>query len=177
MAESNPFDALSLDDLEEASGELHRRIAAALRGIGEIRAERADGSGRTPRWRVATLGTALELAGATLSAIAAGGSAPDARHDRHPAVVSALMYATPSIPALLTRLDQDRRLLASLARGLEPRLGEAHVTPWGHDPLRHLLSEIAIAEPARCAQALEQRLAVLDAEAEAEARDRAARDA
>lgn len=177
MAQPSPFDALSLDDLEEASGELHRRIGAALRRIGEIRAEQADGTGRSPRWRVATLGAAIELAGATLSAVAAGGSAPDARHDRHPAVVSALMYAAPSIPALLTRLDQDRRLLASLARGLDLRLAESHVTAWGHEPLRRLLSEIAIAEPARCAQALEQRLAVLDAEAETAARDRAAREA
>lgn len=177
MVRHDPFDSLSLTDLEEASGELHRRIGAALRRIGELRAERDDGAGNTPRRRVAALAAAIELACSTLGAVVAGGAALDVRSDRHPAVVAAVMYATPSIPALLARLDQDRRLLASLSRSLEPRLAEAYVTPWGHEALRRLLSEIAVAEPARCAQALERRLSVLDAEAEAAARSAASRDA
>lgn len=167
MTQRDPFDSLALTELEEASGELHRRIGAALRRIGEVQAERDDGAGDSPRRRVAALAAAIELAGSTLAAVAAGGGAPDVRSDRHPAVVAAVMYATPAIPALLARLDQDRRLLASLARSLELRLAEAHVTPWGHETLRQLLSEIAVAEPARCAQALERRLAVLEAEAAA----------
>ncbi|MBM3138675.1 MAG: hypothetical protein FJZ92_00305 [Chloroflexi bacterium] len=174
MAPADAFDAMALDDLEEAAGELHRRISAALRRIGEAQAEQPDGEQRTPRWRVASLAAALELACASLAAVAAGGGTPDVRHDRHPALVSALMYAAPSIPALLTRVDQDRRLLASFSRSLDSRLGEPHVTPWGHISLRRLLSEVAIAEPARCAQALERRLAILEAEAEARARAEAA---
>jgi hypothetical protein len=177
MTMQDPFDSLALADLEEASGELHRRIGAALRRIGEARAERDDGGGRTPRYRAAALAAAIELAAHTLGAVAAGAAAPDVRSDRHPAVIAAIMYATPAIPALLARLDQDRRLLASLARSLDARLSEAHVTPWGHETLRRLLSEIAVAEPARCAQALERRLAMLEAEAEAAARSNAARDA
>jgi hypothetical protein len=68
------------------------------------------------------------------------------------------MYAAPTLSALLTRLEQDRRLLASLARALESRLSEEHATPWGRMPLRRLVAELALAEPARCAQALERPL-------------------
>jgi hypothetical protein len=168
VAQQDVFDALALDQLEEAAGELHRRIADALRRIGEGGAERADDDGRSPRWRAASLASSLELAATSLAAVAAGGTAPDARVDRHPMAVAAIMYAAPTIPALLTRLEQDRRLVASFARHLESRLGEAHVTPWGHSTLRRLLTEVAITEPARCAQALERRLA-LAAEAAREA--------
>lgn len=66
------------------------------------------------------------------------------------------MYAAPTVSALLSRLEQDRRLLASLARHLESRLGEEHATPWGHVPLRRLLSEAAVVEAAGCARALER---------------------
>ena len=66
------------------------------------------------------------------------------------------MYAAATIPALLTRLEQDRRLLASLARHLESRLDEEHTTPWGHVPLRRLIGEAAVGEAAGCAQALER---------------------
>ncbi len=169
MAQTNAFDALPLDALEEASGELHRRIAAALRRMGEAGAERTDGDGRSPRWRAAALATEMELVAATLGSVAAGATAPGGRQDRDPSVVLALLYAAPSIPGLLARLDQDRRMLASLARSLEERLGETHESAWGRGTVRALLSEIAIAEPARCALALERRLAELEAEAAAEA--------
>jgi hypothetical protein len=166
VIQQDAFDTLALDELDEASGELHLRIGTALRRIGEGQAEHADPDGRSPRQRIASLVAAMELAANSLAAIAAGGTAPDARIDRHPTAVAAVMYAAPSIPALLIRLEQDRRLVASLARHLESRLGEAHVTPWGHAPLRRLITEIAIAEPARCAQSLERRLALMAEAAE-----------
>lgn len=65
------------------------------------------------------------------------------------------MYAAPMLNALLARLEQDRRLLASLARTLESRLDEPHDTAWGRLPLRALVVLVALEEPARCAQAVE----------------------
>ena len=150
------FESLTLAETEEASGELYRRIAVALRRIGERRADDPDAESRSPRWRAASLAAATELAAAALGAIAAGAAAASERSDRHPATVAAVMYAAPTLSALLTRLEQDRRLLASLARTLESRLAEEHETPWGRLPLRRLVAEVALAEPARCAQALER---------------------
>ena len=152
------FDSLSLPAIEEASGELHRRVAVALRRIGERRADdpAADAARRSPRQRTATLGAATELAAVTLGAIAAGGAAPRARSDLHAATVAAVMYAAPTLSALLTRLEQDRRLLASLARALESRLDEEHETAWGRITLRRVVAGVALAEAARCAQALER---------------------
>ncbi len=152
------FESLTLPETEEAGGELHRRIAVALRRIGEQRADAPDAEGRSPRWRAVSLAAAVELAAAALGAIAADGHAPADRSDLHPATVGAVMYAAPTLSALLTRLQQDRRLLASLARALESRLDEEHSTPWGRTPLRRLVAEVALAEPARCAQALERRV-------------------
>ena len=169
------FDDLPLETLEEASGELHRRISVALRHIGEPRADDRDTEGRTPRERVASLAVLLELAGATCAAVAAGSNAPDGRVDTHPAAVGALMYAAPTLSALVTRTEQDRRMVAAYARRLEPRFFERPRSPWGHSTLRAVLSEAMLVEPARCAQALERVLADLDAaerrEMEAAARD------
>ena len=156
VAAGGTLDALNVPEIEEATGELHRRISVAFRRLGEQRADRPDEDARSARWRVAALCASLELAAATFGAIAAGARATPERTDRHPATVAAVMYAAATIPALLTRLEQDRRLLASLARHLESRLAEEHATAWGHVPLRRLLSEAAVVEAARCAQALER---------------------
>ena len=155
------FDTLSLVEIEEASGELHRRIGSALRDIGEPRADERDAEGRSPRRRVSGYVALLELASQTLGAITAAVPAPTARTDEHPALVAAVMYATPTIPALVARLEQDRRQLASLARGLEATLDIEHASPWGHVATRRVLIEAAIAEAARCTMALERSLAGL----------------
>ena len=154
---------LSLAEIEEASAELHRRIAVALRRVGERRADEQWEGGGSPRRAVASLAASTELAAATLAAIAAGGPPPEARSDEHPAAVAALMYAAPTLGALLSRLEQDRRLLASLARGLESRLAEEHASPWGRRPLQELVIEASLARPAQCAQALGVRADLADA--------------
>lgn len=153
------LDALTLAEIEEAAGELHRRIAASLRAIGEPRADTPDADGVTPRREVASLVATLELAGLVLGAVASGAPATMPRVDRHPALVAAVMYAAPSVSSLLGRVDQDRRLVASLARTLESRLDEEHETPWGVLRLRRLLVDVLLGEGARCAMALEARLA------------------
>ena len=152
------LDALTLAEIEEAAGELHRRIATSLRSIGEPRADTPDADGITPRREVASLAATLELAGLVLGAVAAGAPATVPRIDRHPALVAAVMYAAPSVAALLARVDQDRRLVASLARTLESRLDEEHETPWGRMRLRRVLVDVLLGEGARCAMALEVRL-------------------
>ena len=152
------FDTLSLPAIEEAAGELRRRIAVALRRIGERRADEPDDDAErlSPRRRAAKLGATTELAAATLGAIAAGAAPPSARSDLHAATVAAMMYAAPTLAALLTRLEQDRRLLASLARALGSRLDEEHQTAWGRTTLRRVVAGVTLAEAARCAQALER---------------------
>jgi hypothetical protein len=128
----------------------------ALRRIGELRADSASPGERSPRWYVAALAVGLELAAATLAAIAATGAAPALpRLDRHPAPVAAVMYAAPTLAALLARVEQDRRLLAALARQLELHLDERHATPFGERTLRGLVAEVAVAEGARCALLVE----------------------
>lgn len=159
---ADALDALPLDALEEACGELHRRIAVALRAIGELQAD--DGGREAPRRLVAGYAASLELACATFEAAAAGVAAPGGRADRHPAAIAAVMYGAPTIPALLSRLEQDRRMLASLARHEEARLGAAALGPWGDISLRRVLTEVALGEASRCAQALEARVAAIDAE-------------
>lgn len=168
-ADPTVFDELSLTELEEASGELHRRIGVALRHIGEPRADEWDAEGISPRKRVSGYVALLELASQTLGAITAAVPAPTERTDQHPALVAAVMYATPTIPALLTRLEQNRRQLASLARGRETMLDYAVATPWGAVPTRRVIVEAAIAEAARCALALDRFIDLLD---EAAARER-----
>lgn len=165
------IDVLPLDAVEEACGELHRRIGVALRAIGEAEAD--QGTREAPRRIVAGYAASLELACATFAAAAAGVAAPGGRADRHPAAIAAVMYGTPTIPALLTRLEQDRRMLASLARHEEARLGEAVLGPWGEVPLRRVLTEVALGEGSRCALALESRMAAIEAGERARmARDR-----
>jgi hypothetical protein len=147
------LDGLALVEVEEAAGELHRRIAEALRDLGE---RRADRGGRTsPRARVASLVVHTELVGMVLAAAAAGAEATLPRLEVHPSAIAAVMYATPALPALLGRLEQDRRLVASLARTLEARLDEATDSPWGRMPLRRLVTDVSIVRPARIAMDLD----------------------
>ncbi len=160
--QQDALDTLSLAEIEEASGELYRRLATALRSIGERRADDPDAEGRSPRQQAASLAATTELAAAALGAIAAGASGPTQRNDRHPATVAAIMYAAPAIAALLTRLEQDRRMLTSLARTLESRFEEQCDSPWGRLTVRQLLTEVALTEAARCARELERRGSVAE---------------
>ncbi len=155
---------LSFDEIEETSGELHRRIGTALRLIGEERADAVAPGNRSPRWLAAELAATIELAAQTFAAAASGHEAPTSRVDRQSAMVSAVMYAAPTLPALLTRLEQDRRLLASLARTIEDGADAADVrqTPWGERRLREVLVEVAITAAARCALPLERIVALPD---------------
>ena len=73
-----------------------------------------------------------------------------------------MMYGAPTVSGMLQRLEQDRRMLASLSRGLEHRLGEPAGGPWAGWPLRTVLSEAAIVGPAACAHALELLVAQWD---------------
>jgi hypothetical protein len=66
------------------------------------------------------------------------------------------MYAAPTLPALTSLLEQDRRRVASLARTLEAHLDETHATPFGPISLRGLLVAVCVAEPARCVLLLER---------------------
>lgn len=153
----NPLLALSLDEVEEAGGEIHRRLATAFRLLGEEHADRAEPGERTARWHVASLIAMTELAAHTLGAIAAGTSQVTApRLDRHAATIAAVMYAAPTIPALASLLEHDRRRTASLARTLEDQLDEPYATPFGTTSLRGLLASVCVAEPARCALLLER---------------------
>lgn len=153
----NPLLALSLDEVEEAGGEIHRRLATAFRLLGEEHADRAEPGERSARWHVASLLAMTELAAHTLGVVAAGaGSAQGPRLDRHAATIAAVMYAAPTLPALTSLLEQDRRRIASLARTLEAHLDETHATPFGPTSLRGLLVAVCVAEPARCVLLLER---------------------
>ncbi|MGE3960524.1 MAG: hypothetical protein AB7F65_02440 [Dehalococcoidia bacterium] len=170
------FDELPLETVEEAAGELIRRITVAMRDIGESRADDATGRDPSPRRRVAALAVLTELACSTFAAAAAGVVPLGGRVDRHPAAIAAVMYAAPTVPALLQRIEQDRRMLASHARGLAHRLDEVAGGAWPKATLRSLLSEVALAAPAECAQELDALLRRWD-EAERAALERAiARD-
>ena len=158
-ATATELEQLSLAEIEEALGEIERRIAVALRALGERAADEPDPTGRSPRLEVAELAAELELAAFALATVASG-AAPPADGDRRPALAAALMYAAPTIPALLQRLDQDRRLLVSLAR-----TAEEHAAPEDSGGLRRLLVERGLGAAARCALALE---AALERLAEAE---------
>ena len=162
MTSNSVFNQMSLDQLEEAAGELRRRAGAALRRIGEARADEAAPDGVTPRERIASLIASGELAIATLASAAAGAEAARHRLDREPATLRALMYGAPTLNGLLTRLEQNRRVLAALARVLEPRLDDRSATAWGDRALRDVVVLHAIEEPARAAQALEVQLAAMD---------------
>lgn len=164
MTTTSVFDQMPLEQIEEASGELHRRAGAALRRIGEASADEVDDEGVSPRRRVATLVVSRELATATLAAAAAGTPPPLSRPDLQPTAIAAIEYGAPTIDGLLSRLEQDRRILASLMRQLEDRLDEAVETAWGTLRLREIVVQHVIAQPARCAQALEAVVASLEAE-------------
>lgn len=164
MTSTSVFSQLPLDQLEEAAGELQRRAGSALRRIGEARADDPGPEGDSPRERVATLIASSELAIATFAAAAAGLEPPRERLDRAPIAIAALIYGAPTLTGLLGRLEQNRRALASLARHLEPRLGEATNSAWGDRSLREILVLHAIEEPARCAQSFEAALAAIEAE-------------
>lgn len=167
------FDELPLDTLEEAGGELLRRITVGMREVGELRADEADSDAPSPRRRLAMLIALTELASQTFAAAAAGTEPPSGRVDRHPGMVAAVMYGAPTVGGLLQRLEQDRRMIASQARSLDHRLAEPARGPWRDDSLRTVLSRITIAAPAACAQALEGLIARWDEEARraAEARE------
>lgn len=156
------FEALALPELEEAAGELQRRIGVALRRIGERRAEASDIEGVSPRRRVAELAVESERVAFALGALLAGTALAEPAASRHPGVVAAMTYAAPSIPALLSRLDQDRRLLTSLGRQLESRLDVPASQFEGVTPRRALI-EVLLAHPARCAQRLEREATVREA--------------
>lgn len=163
MTTTSVFDQMPLEQLEEASGELHRRAAAALRRIGDARADEADAEGLTPRQRIASLIAAIEQAASTLGAAASGIDTGSGRVDPDPAYVAAIMYGAPTIAGLLGRLEQNRRMLTSLARQLEPPSSEPVATPSGAQSIRQLVIEHAISEPARGALALEHHSATLEA--------------
>lgn len=148
------LDALTLAEVEEAAGELHRRVAAALRDIGERRADK--GGRNSPRARVASLAIATELGAFVLGGFASGSRMEVPRLELQPSTVAAVVYAAPTIQALLGRLEQDRRLLASLARTLESRLDEECGSPWGRLTARRLVSHLSIVLPARVALELEE---------------------
>ena len=138
--DAGAVEQLSLPEIEEAIGEIERRIAVALRALGERAADEPDAAGRTPRREVAGLAADLELAALVLAAVAAAGGEPPAEDgERRAALAAGLMYAAPTIPALLQRLDQDRRLLVSLARAAAERLGGEDADPRDQRALRRLL--------------------------------------
>ncbi len=149
------FEALALPELEEAAGELERRMGVALRRIGERSADEPDSDGISPRRRVAALTAESERVAFALGALLAGVRAGDEAVAGHPAVVAAISYAAPSIGALLSRLDQDRRLLTSLGRQLEARL-DLPAAQFGGGTPRRALIEALLVHPARCAQLLER---------------------
>lgn len=166
------LDALTTDEVEEAAGEIHRRIGVALRRLGEVHADRTGpaptpwGTRASARWLVASLAVTHEL-----TAIALARAAGDDTLSRTaPAtgatlegssLVPALIYAAPTIPALLARLEQDRRLLVALGRRMEDAdAGRLLPSPWGPLPARTLLRTVLIEESARCALAVEARDAV-----------------
>jgi hypothetical protein len=148
------FEALALPELEEVAGELERRMGVALRRIGERGADAPDLEGVSPRMRVAQLAAESERLTFALGAVLASVMAGDAAVARHPALVAAVSYAAPTLGALLSRLDQDRRLLTSLARQLESRLDTPAAQLEGATPRRALI-EVLLVQPARCAQLLE----------------------
>ncbi len=163
MTSTSVFNEMPLEQLEEVAGELQRRAGIALRRIGEARADDPGPEGDSPRQRIASLIASNELAITTLEAATAGADPPRTRLDLEPTAVAALMYGAPTLAGLLGRLEQNRRILASLARSLEPRFSEVVASAWGERSLREIVVLHAIEEPARCAQSFEEQLALLEA--------------
>ena len=162
MPANSPFETMSLGAIEEASGELHRRAGAALRLIGELRADELVGGRVSARQQVAALAATTELACITFEAIIGRADPPPARSDRHPSAVAAVMYGEPTLAGLLARLEQNRRMLTSLTRNLNSRFKETVTTAWGNGTIHHLVIEFAIVEPAKIAQALEEVVRALE---------------
>jgi hypothetical protein len=150
------LEGLSLAELEEAAGEIQRRVGVALRRIGERDADRPNLEGMTARRRAAELAVACEVAALALGSLAAALPTGPLLPPGHPTLAAALAYGAPTLQSLLGRLEQDRRVLASLARQLESRLetpatfGAREITP------RRLLVEVLIEVPARAALELER---------------------
>ena len=160
--DAGAVEQLSLPEIEEAIGEIERRIAVALRALGERAADEPDAAGRSPRREVAELAAELELAALALAVVAERRRASRrSTGERRAALAAGLMYAAPTIPALLQRLDQDRRLLVSLARSADERVGGEDADPQDERALRRLLVESGLGAAARCAMACEAALARL----------------
>ncbi len=149
------LEQLSLEELEEAAGELQRRLGVALRRIGERDADRGGVAAPAPRRQVADLVTQCEVVAIALGAIAAGLTPGPRLTAGHPTLPAAIAYGAPNLPALLTRLEQDRRVLTSLARQLESRLDSRLMFGTGETSPRRLLIEVLIEQPARMALELE----------------------
>lgn len=150
------LEQLTLAEVEETAGELQRRLGVALRRIGERDADRGGVTSASPRRQVAELAALCEVTAVALGAVAAGLPLGARLVATHPALPAAIAYGAPNLPGLLSRLEQDRRVLTSLARQLASRLdvplmfGRDEVTP------RQLLLEALIEQPARLALELER---------------------
>jgi hypothetical protein len=149
------LEELSLEELEEAAGEIQRRMAVALRRIGEQDADRMPLRGVSPRRRVAELAVACESGALALASFAAGITPGPRYPTQHPTLGAAVVYAAPNLSTLLTRLEQDRRLLASLGRQLESRLDFPLGGGYGPETPRQVLIAALIEAPARVALDLE----------------------
>lgn len=147
------LEGLSLEELEEAAGELQRRLGVALRRIGERDADRG-GVSPSPRRQIADLVTQYEVIAVALGAVAAGLTPGPRLVSGHPTLPAAIAYGAPNLAALLARLEQDRRVLTSLARQLESRLDVTLMFGRETSP-RELLLEVLIEQPARLALELE----------------------
>ncbi|MFN8639915.1 MAG: hypothetical protein U0360_10805 [Dehalococcoidia bacterium] len=158
----NALATLTLAELEEAAGELQRRIGVALRRIGERDADSYDTAGRSPRRQAARLAVECEVTALALAARAAGLPGSPRVPAEHPTFAAAIAYGAPNLPALVSRLEQDRRVLASLARQLESRLDEPLGASEPETP-RELLIRALIEAPARAALAFERFLDERDA--------------
>lgn len=161
-ARRSALETLTLAELEEAAGELQRRIGVALRRIGERDADSYDTAGRSPRRQAAQLAVECEVTALALAARAAGLPTAPRVPAEHPTFAAAIAYGAPNLPALVSRLEQDRRVLASLARQLESRLDEPLGGASEGETPRDLLIRALIESPARAALAFERFLAERD---------------
>lgn len=152
------LEQLSLAELEEVGGELQRRLGVALRRIGERDADMPGPASPSPRRQTAQLAVESEVVALALGALAAGLPAGARVPGGHPTLAAAIAYAAPNLSALLTRLEQDRRLLTSLARQLESRLDAEFDFGGVRETPRQLLIEVLVESPARIALALERSL-------------------
>lgn len=150
------LEQLTLAEVEEAAGELQRRLGVALRRIGERDADRGGMTSVSPRRQVAELAALCEVTAVALGAVAAGLPLGPRLASGHPTLPAAIAYGAPNLQGLLTRLEQDRRVLTSLARQLESRLDLAMAFSSEEVTPRQLLLEALIEQPARLAFELER---------------------